>query len=347
MEIHDAVAPNLTQSDAPAAVQPERSLDEDWVGALSRLGRLAMKIHQLAIHIPISDFKQLAFEALGAELQFDSAIWATGVMNPGWMLRSVYAHGQSTEMLDAWRRLHVHDTLLPQTLRYPGVTLRASAKGPDGGSASPPAMQELAHRFGLEYALSTSFVDTSLGLVENFTFYRANPQTRFSEPERLLLQHVLPHLVEAWKTNRLQLLQQATPAAASSDRASGLCDSHGLLHTAGTDFARLMHLEWPDWRGPLIPAEWLDSKKPFVGRRIAASLQPVNDLWLVSLRHRTPLDGLTPREVDIARRYGLGLSYQDIAEELHISPATVRNHLASIYSKLHVSNKIELSKLVK
>ena len=39
------------------------------------------------------------------------------------------------------------------------------------------------------------------------------------------------------------------------------------------------------------------------------------------------------------------MNYQDIAAELHISPATVRNHLANIYSKLGVNNKVELARL--
>jgi DNA-binding NarL/FixJ family response regulator len=65
----------------------------------------------------------------------------------------------------------------------------------------------------------------------------------------------------------------------------------------------------------------------------------------VRLRRRAPLDSLTSRESDIARRFGLGMNYQEIAAELHISPATVRNHLSNVYGKLGVSNKIELAKL--
>ncbi len=54
------------------------SLDEDWVGALSRLGRLVLSLHRLAATASAGDFQRLAFEALSAELPFDSGIWATG-----------------------------------------------------------------------------------------------------------------------------------------------------------------------------------------------------------------------------------------------------------------------------
>ena len=52
---------------------------------------------------------------------------------------------------------------------------------------------------------------------------------------------------------------------------------------------------------------------------------------------------LSAREVEIARKYAQGLTYQAISNELNIAPATVRTHLATIYRKLEVSSKIELS----
>lgn len=48
---------------------------------------------------------------------------------------------------------------------------------------------------------------------------------------------------------------------------------------------------------------------------------------------------LSRRETTIAERYATGETYKEIAAELHIAPATVRNHLAAIYRKLDVHNK--------
>ena len=50
---------------------------------------------------------------------------------------------------------------------------------------------------------------------------------------------------------------------------------------------------------------------------------------------------LTKRETTIAELYAEGHTYRQIASNLFISPATVRNHLASIYQKLEVKNKAE------
>lgn len=44
--------------------------------------------------------------------------------------------------------------------------------------------------------------------------------------------------------------------------------------------------------------------------------------------------------------FAKGADYRAIAEALHIAPATVRNHLQNIYSKLGVSSKIEMARLM-
>ena len=52
---------------------------------------------------------------------------------------------------------------------------------------------------------------------------------------------------------------------------------------------------------------------------------------------------LTAREREIACLVAQGLSTNDLAERLFITEKTVRNHLASIYAKLDVSDRLELA----
>lgn len=52
---------------------------------------------------------------------------------------------------------------------------------------------------------------------------------------------------------------------------------------------------------------------------------------------------LTDRERAVAERFAAGLTYRQIGEALCIAPSTVRTHLAAIYGKLGVRNKIELA----
>ncbi len=48
---------------------------------------------------------------------------------------------------------------------------------------------------------------------------------------------------------------------------------------------------------------------------------------------------LTGREVDVLRLIAHGFSNADIAERLHLSEGTVRNHVSAIFSKLDVSDR--------
>jgi len=51
---------------------------------------------------------------------------------------------------------------------------------------------------------------------------------------------------------------------------------------------------------------------------------------------------LTPREVEIARSIGAGLSNKEIADSLFIGEGTVKTHLHRIYEKLHIHGRLEL-----
>jgi DNA-binding NarL/FixJ family response regulator len=55
--------------------------------------------------------------------------------------------------------------------------------------------------------------------------------------------------------------------------------------------------------------------------------------------------GLTEREIEILRNMVDGLDYRQIGERLFISPHTVRNHIAKIYEKLHITSKAQAIKL--
>lgn len=51
--------------------------------------------------------------------------------------------------------------------------------------------------------------------------------------------------------------------------------------------------------------------------------------------------GISKREIEILERLKEGKDYKKIADELFISPSTVRKHIENIYSKLQVHNKME------
>ncbi|MGZ8805278.1 MAG: response regulator [Microbacterium sp.] len=56
-------------------------------------------------------------------------------------------------------------------------------------------------------------------------------------------------------------------------------------------------------------------------------------------RLRAPATSLTSREFDVLRHAGEGLSNAEIAQALHVSEATVKSHLAHVYTKLEVRSR--------
>jgi DNA-binding NarL/FixJ family response regulator len=52
------------------------------------------------------------------------------------------------------------------------------------------------------------------------------------------------------------------------------------------------------------------------------------------------VSGLTNREIEVLRLVTHGLTDQEVAEKLVISPRTVNAHLTSIYGKLGVNSRL-------
>lgn len=68
------------------------------------------------------------------------------------------------------------------------------------------------------------------------------------------------------------------------------------------------------------------------------------------LRHVRPVphpdrgrvDSLSSRELEVVRQVATGLSNAEIASELHLSPATVKTHVARILAKLDLRDRVQL-----
>jgi PAS domain S-box-containing protein len=56
---------------------------------------------------------------------------------------------------------------------------------------------------------------------------------------------------------------------------------------------------------------------------------------------RTPHPHLTPRQAEVLRLLEQGRSTKQIADELHLSPETVRNHVRRLFRALGVNSRLE------
>ena len=73
-----------------------------------------------------------------------------------------------------------------------------------------------------------------------------------------------------------------------------------------------------------------------IGNRMLRHLAGVHDSG------RSPMDGLSDRELEVFRRMGEGQSTRQIAEELHLSVKTIETHQARLKEKLSLRTSREL-----
>ncbi len=59
-----------------------------------------------------------------------------------------------------------------------------------------------------------------------------------------------------------------------------------------------------------------------------------------------PLAALSEREDEIARLVGRGMTNQQVAKQLGISPHTVNFHLRGIFRKLSITSRVKLGHLI-
>lgn len=300
-----------------------------------------------------TEFQRRALDAAREALAFDSALWGTGAMNPeGPVVHAVYVYRQPPDMMENWERIKQHDSVNAEAFSCFGLTVNAAlSTDPYWQTRFHPDAMAHTKRYGMAHVLATIIAEPVSRLFTGVSFYRADPAQPFTEAERLFKQNLMPHFAEAWNTNRFNFIHSTNKDGAQPDHARAICDKKGVLRNASQHFECLMLAEWPDWHGPQLPGVLLDTlsgkeQRQYTGHGIVATIKALNDMLLLSVRRKSAVDQLSPREFDVARRFGRGMDHRNIAEELQIAPATVRNHLQSIYTKLGVGNKVEMARII-
>lgn len=147
------------------------------------------------------------------------------------------------------------------------------------------------------------------------------------------------------------LVDLGLPDAAGSDVIRALCarlpDVEVLVHTLHADRATVFEAIVAGASGYVlkgVPAsELLDSVREL--RHGGAPMSPkiARDV-IAAFRHQGSVAehyALSAREKDVLRGLEDGLSYKEVASELHLSTHTVHSHIKRIYEKLHATSKSE------
>lgn len=314
---------------------------------------LLLELYRLAQDAPAEEFQTRVLDTVREKLVFDSALWATGVIGPGGAKpHAIFVYRQPPEMMEKWERIKPRDTIIFEAFNNLGRTVNAALGSDPGWQARFNAdMRAHIKRYGMEHTLMTMIETPLLGLYTAVSFYRVDPGHPFTEAERLLKQNLMQHISEAWNINRFTFVNAARNNRTQPNHGRAICDSKGVLYNADRNFTGFMLAEWPDWNGPQLPAELLktlsdNSPRRYVGCHSVISVETLHHMELLSARETSAIDNLSSREHEVATQFAMGMDHRAVADSLHISPTTVRNHLRNIYTKLGITNKIELARLM-
>lgn len=111
--------------------------------------------------------------------------------------------------------------------------------------------------------------------------------------------------------------------------AAGYCNTHAAPEVLQQVASVVM--QGGLWLGQELMQRLMGSASVLLSR------QPVHSIGA------NELAALTERELDVARRVAVGASNREIADQLGITERTVKAHLGTIFSKLQVRDRLQLS----
>ncbi|RRD01458.1 helix-turn-helix transcriptional regulator [Amphritea balenae] len=162
----------------------------------------------------------------------------------------------------------------------------------------------------------------------------------FDSQTRAAIITLIPHMVEAYDTSHLAYFSKIQ----DSDHFALLTASGTIKHCSKHTRDRLQQLQQK--------IQLSSSNIPFLmkykvlrdNNQFLRTVGAFQDDILINIGI-TParLLSLTPVEFAVSFHYARGLSYKEVAKVTNSSPSTVNNHLNSIFEKLKLNNKNQLS----
>lgn len=132
----------------------------------------------------------------------------------------------------------------------------------------------------------------------------------------------------------------------SNRGAAAMIDESGAIYVASKRFTGMLTQELGQHDPHALPcpppAEALAENGGFVFGTLHFRLSRQGPLYMVYVRKSMPLDGLSPREQQIARALANGKTFKSVARQYTIAISTVANHASRIYKKLGIFRREEL-----
>lgn len=305
-----------------------------------QLGNLLQKIYYLANQAEIPDFDDQLFPLLQANLDFDAAwLGRSTITDQEPIIHCNILYQLEQEYVETWRLIKDQDILVPHALSHAGVPFTINTHS----TPIHPNFQSFLHQHQISQVLCITDIDLELNTCTHLSLYRQSPNPSFSGNELELISALMPNLSQALVINRSNKINQVQEG---SDAKTGVAifSQDRVLQFASPELLPHFLNEWAHWDEINLPQAITQLPNDgehltFFGKQITISMEGIRDLVVLSVRHKSSKDRLTPREHSIAILSSQGKTYKEVAKTLAISPATVRHHLRNVYIKLGIQNK--------
>ncbi|MGQ0708324.1 MAG: response regulator transcription factor [Rhodoferax sp.] len=306
-------------------------------------GGTLLQVYRSVETVPFASFQGHVLEQLRSWLHFRGAIWGLGADVQGSPVpHHTHLHALPQDFMLSWEPVKAEDILVGRAVAQPAHVHSSSLWASEWDDS--PRVRARCAQYDIGHVMCVFLPDLDLGLYHFLSLYRGAQDTAFSERDQQWLQWLAPHMVQAADAARLQHLRSL--AQPVREERYAIMDAKGVLYQSQPGFVQMLRREWSDWHGPCLPAELVQcagKERSWMGAQVVVQVDAVKDLYLLRVRGLLALDTLSERERQVAQGFVDGQSHKEVARTLGIAPATVRNHLSAIYTKLAVSDKAQLA----
>lgn len=307
--------------------------------------QLLLGLYRAAANTSIKEFRHIALSQVQRYIPYDGVIWTTTSMANRRSMPHVWVlGGVSREMIQIFKRYPQDQMIFDIAKSTPGEPqlLRIDDLPKDSLMAAISAYS------GMRHVMITAEWNETLGAFGIVSVGRRDPEQPFTAEEVSLKRLLMPHL-EAMVVHNFESQIMASMVGKIAGGVGLAIFAEGTLVLEEPNFVQLVQHEWPAWLGPSLPDPLL--KAVHSGKSLMLSgttrfhLVHREDQVMIIATSRSALDVLTHKEHMIASEFAEGKSYKEVARTHSLSPETVRSRLRSVYEKLSIGDKAELSQL--
>lgn len=283
--------------------------------------RLIRALYALAVEEDWAQFRVLALGRVCTELGISEAVWTTQASDQAYP-------GEFTSWPTARGSLNTQQ-MMALPLKDKAESALDGARGGGIALRQPHQDSRLSSRFA-------------------FWFKDGRPPAE-------QLRRVIAHLVEAGTLSLKHYIQadeRLSRWGRSNRGSAAMVDRFGTVYAASRAFRELLGAEFGDPKLDRLPFPLPDDPSEERGSFSQGTLRfrlvtMDGRRFLLYARKVQALDGLSPREQEIARALAAGKTLKSVARQYGIATSTVANHASRIYRKLGIYRREELFDLIR